>query len=221
MFVSLFPMGVVSDRRDHAFSLIAALLRHIGPRWLFSTLEKTASISPSPTTPRQAEKRPATATVEKPMVTDEAGIDARFPALLIQLASLEVRLILDDLGGEKDAKAIEADPASDRSVAMLPMFYQIIESAILYLTSDDLALENTDIDLIFKIRQILTELFKAIIEFLNDAFSRTDQQDIFNDIVVLASVRLLAIWIEEDDSLNNDMSSKTMTMVETFREQQL
>ncbi|CAO3686039.1 unnamed protein product [Umbelopsis ramanniana] len=211
----------VSDRRDHAFSLIAALLRHIGPRWLFSTLEKTASISPSPTTPRQAEKRPATATVEKPMVTDEAGIDARFPALLIQLASLEVRLILDDLGGEKDAKAIEADPASDRSVAMLPMFYQIIESAILYLTSDDLALENTDIDLIFKIRQILTELFKAIIEFLNDAFSRTDQQDIFNDIVVLASVRLLAIWIEEDDSLNNDMTSKTMTMVETFREQQL
>lgn len=214
-------MGVVSDRRDHAFSLIAALLRHIGPRWLFSTLEKTASISPSPTTPRQAEKRPATATVEKPMVTDEAGIDARFPALLIQLASLEVRLILDDLGGEKDAKAIEADLASDRSVAMLPMFYQIIESAILYLTSDDLALENTDIDLIFKIRQILTELFKAIIEFLNDAFSRTDQQDIFNDIVVLASVRLLAIWIEEDDSLNNDMTSKTMTMVETFREQQL
>ncbi|KAG2188562.1 hypothetical protein INT44_001317 [Umbelopsis vinacea] len=198
-----------------------ALLRHIGPRWLFSTLEKTASISPSPTTPRQAEKRPATATAEKPMVTDEASIDARFPALLIQLASLEVRLILDDLGGEKSAKAIEAEPASDRSIAMLPMFYQMIESAIQYLTSDDLVLEGTDIDLIFKIRQILTELFKAIIDFLNDTFSRTDQQDIFNDIVILASVRLLAIWIEEDDSLNNDMSSKTMTMVETFREQQL
>lgn len=155
------------------------------------------------------------------MVTDEAGIDARFPALLIQLASLEVRLILDDLGGEKDTKAIEANSASDRSVAMLPMFYQIIESAIRYLTSDDLAVENTDIDLIFKIRQILTELFKAIIEYLNDTLSRTEQQDIFNDIIVLASVRLLAIWIEEDDSLNNEMSSKTMTMVETFREQQL
>jgi hypothetical protein len=173
-------------------------------------------------TPRQAEKRPAsstTATVEKPVVTDEAGVDARFPALLIQLASLEVRLILDDLGSEKDSKAIEAESASDRSVAMLPMFYQIIESAIHYLTSDDLALEGTDIDLIFKIRQILTELFKAVIDFLNDTFSRTHQQDIFDDIVVLASVRLLAIWVEEDDSLNNEMSSKTMTMVETFREQ--
>jgi hypothetical protein len=99
------------------------------------------------------------------------------------------------------------------------MFYQIVESAIRYLTDDDLALEGTDIDLIFKIRQILTELFKAIIDFLNDVLSDSDTSDIFEDIVALASVRLLAIWTEEDDSINSEMSSNTLTMVETFREE--
>jgi len=205
-----------SDRRDHAFSLTATLLRHVGPKWLFSTLEKTASHL----TPRQSDKQPAR---EKPVATNEAEIDARFPALLIQLASLETRLILDDLGGgpETTRKVLESAPSSDRSVSMLPMFYQIIESAIRYLTADDLVLEGTDVDLIFKIRQILTELFKAIIDFLNDIQSRTDNVDIFEDIVALASVRLLTIWIEEDDSLNSEMSSKTLTMVETFREESI
>ncbi|CAO3681775.1 unnamed protein product [Umbelopsis vinacea] len=208
-----------SDRRDHAFSLTATLLRHIGPKWLFSTLAKTAKLPLM--TPRQAEKRPES---EKPIASNEAEIDARFPALLIQLASLEARLILDDLGdARRDAnhKAIEPASSSDRSVSMLPMFYQIVESAIRYLTDDDLALEGTDIDLIFKIRQILTELFKAIIDFLNDVLSDSDTSDIFEDIVALASVRLLAIWTEEDDSINSEMSSNTLTMVETFREEQL
>lgn len=192
------------------------MLRHVGPKWLFSTLQKTASHL----TPRQSDKQPAR---EKPVATNEAEIDARFPALLIQLASLETRLILDDLGGgpETTRKVLESAPSSDRSVSMLPMFYQIIESAIRYLTADDLVLEGTDVDLIFKIRQILTELFKAIIDFLNDIQSRTDNVDIFEDIVALASVRLLTIWIEEDDSLNSEMSSKTLTMVETFREESI
>jgi hypothetical protein len=212
---------IVSNLRDQAFSLTATLLRHIGPNWLFSTLEQTAVISH--VTPRQAEKQPSDKLPEKPIVTKESEIDARFPALLIQLASLEARLILDDLGGRYDAKtknALEDAPSSDRSISMLPMFYQIVESAIRYLTNDDLNLQGTDIDLIFKIQQILAELFKAIIDFLNDLQSKmTDNgQDVFDDIVALASVRLLAIWIEEDDSLNKEMSSATLAMVETFRE---
>jgi hypothetical protein len=216
-WLKFFHLLTDSDRRDHAFSLTATLLRHIGPKWLFSTLEKTAKLPLI--TPRQEEKQPET---EKSIASNEAEIDARFPALLIQLASLEARLILDDLGAarrEANPKAIEPASSSDRSVSMLPMFYQIVESAIRYLTDDDLALEGTDIDLIFKIRQILTELFKAIIDFLNDVLSDSDTSDIFEDIVALASVRLLAIWTEEDDSINSEMSSNTLTMVETFREE--
>jgi hypothetical protein len=211
----------VSDRRDQAFSLIATLLRHLGPNWLFSTLGKTAAIAHA--TPRQLEKQPAGSAKDKPVVTEESEIDARFPALLMQLASLEARLIIDDLGGEPDAatkKTLQAAPSSDRSIAMLPMFYQIVESGIQYLTDDELDLQDTDIDLIFKIRNILRELFKAIIDFLNDVQSKQAEQDIFEDIVVLASVRLLAIWTEEDDSLNEEMSSATLTMVETFRDSQ-
>ncbi|CAM0135751.1 hypothetical protein VKS41_001820 [Umbelopsis sp. WA50703] len=211
----------VSDRRDQAFSLIATLLRHLGPNWLFSTLGKTAAIAHA--TPRQLEKQPAASAKDKPVVTEESEIDARFPALLMQLASLEARLIIDDLGGEPDAatkKTLQAAPSSDRSIAMLPMFYQIVESGIQYLTDDELDLQDTDIDLIFKIRNILRELFKAIIDFLNDVQSKQAEQDIFEDIVVLASVRLLAIWTEEDDSLNEEMSSATLTMVETFRDSQ-
>ncbi|KAJ2962249.1 hypothetical protein NQZ79_g2665 [Umbelopsis isabellina] len=211
----------ISDRRDQAFSLTATLLRHIGPNWLFCTLGKTAAVAHE--TPRQLEKQPAGATKDKPVVTEESEIDARFPALLIQLASLEARLILDELGGEPDAgrrKTLQEVPSSDRSIAMLPMFYQIIESGIQYLTSDELDLQGTDIDLIFKIRNILREIFKAIIDFLNDIQSKQSEQDVFEDIVALASVRLLAIWTEEDDSLNEEMSPATLTMVETFRDSQ-
>ncbi|KAG2184580.1 hypothetical protein INT43_000489 [Umbelopsis isabellina] len=211
----------VSDRRDQAFSLIATLLRHIGPNWLFCTLGKTAAVAHE--APQQLEKQPAGGAKGKPVVTEESEIDARFPALLIQLASLEARLILDELGGDPDAggrKTLQEAPSSDRSIAMLPMFYQIIESGIQYLTSEDLDLQGTDIDLIFKIRNILRELFKAIIDFLNDIQSKHAEQDVFENIVALASVRLLAIWTEEDDSLNEEMSSATLTMVETFRDTQ-
>lgn len=209
----------VSDRRDQAFSLIATLLRHIGPNWLFCTLGKTAAVAHE--TPKQLEKQPAGAAQNKPVVKEESEIDARFPALLIQLASLEARLILDELGGEPDTgarKTLQEAPSSDRSIAMLPMFYQIIESGIHYLTSEDLDLQGTDIDLIFKIRNILRELFKAIIDYLNDIQSKQTVHEVFEDIIALASVRLLAIWTEEDDSLNEEMSSATLTMVETFRD---
>lgn len=174
-------------------------------------------------TPKQLEKQPAGAAQNKPVVKEESEIDARFPALLIQLASLEARLILDELGGEPDTgarKTLQEAPSSDRSIAMLPMFYQIIESGIHYLTSEDLDLQGTDIDLIFKIRNILRELFKAIIDYLNDIQSKQTVHEVFEDIIALASVRLLAIWTEEDDSLNEEMSSATLTMVETFRDSQ-
>ncbi|RUS28706.1 Neurochondrin-domain-containing protein [Jimgerdemannia flammicorona] len=147
-----------STYRETALTLIALLLRHFGTGWLFRP------ITAHPPSARRIEKSPAHKT---PAAADEEA-DARFSALVVQLACVETRLLLDKLqdrvegrrrvegereerkeGEREERKEGEREERKEgereeREDKMLPVCYEILEAAIRVLSEAMDAVEKAE-----------------------------------------------------------------------------
>jgi len=155
--MNYFVLG--REQRDKALSLVMLLLHHIGAAWLFS-----------PTTGNLSLKQNSKFSEEK--VNDEF----KFAALVIQLACVEIRLMLDELTEQHEKQEFQLDK---RHEIMLPTCYIILEKSIEYLSqignllesqSQEISIElsevNLDPELLLRLKGTMNETFRFIIEYL-------------------------------------------------------
>ena len=146
------------EQRDQSLILTSLLLHHFDAEWLFSP----------PSVKLSSDKRP----------DEQIRNEAKFAILVIQLACIEIRLMLDGLAERQRNKADNHDPRLEK---MLPTCYTILETSIEYLANIGQLLEeeaesNEDVslslpidpELLLKLKNILTETFRAIMDYLVD-----------------------------------------------------
>jgi hypothetical protein len=149
---------VDNEQRDKALSLVMLLLNHIGLKWLFSPTTGDLSLKQS------SEKN----------IDDEF----KFASLVVQLACVEIRLMLDELTERHEKQEFQLDK---RHEVMLPTCYTILEKSIEYLSQIENLLEsqtqetpiklvvvNLDPELLLRLKGTMTETFRFIIEYLVD-----------------------------------------------------
>lgn len=122
-----------------------------------------------------------------------------FSVLFTNLASVDIRSILPTV--MKKLTSSEIDEESHR----LSTDYEILESMIIYLSKSE--------TVIFQFSELLLlqrsfkEAFEESIDFLKDRWdnfnknSLKNNPEIFNDLIVISSIRSLCFWLKEDDSL--------------------
>ncbi|KAI7876972.1 hypothetical protein K492DRAFT_239452 [Lichtheimia hyalospora FSU 10163] len=179
--------------RDQAMVTTACLLRYFGTDWLFGTLQKTKQSR------RRSEKKPSNRT------TDVTEADIKFPQLLIHLVAVETRVILDDIHdrrvNEHNLQAVEVDEEKEkRQEIMLPIYYEILESAIQYLSShyDEERDTGMDAEVLLKIRTALTDTMNVVMELLKFVQDTSSDDQLENDMVAQASMRIVAVYLAEE-----------------------
>ncbi|XP_012285417.1 neurochondrin homolog [Orussus abietinus] len=110
-----------------------------------------------------------------------------FFILLIQLASIEVRMQLEG----KLFKAVTAN--SD----LITSCFTILEISLTFITSDQLDLEQKEKQFLYT---ALKGAFAAVIELLNNLSKMKPLTDIKDRIFVCAVVRVLAAWLAQETS---------------------
>ncbi|CAG8541417.1 9308_t:CDS:2, partial [Acaulospora morrowiae] len=144
-----------SEQRDKALSLIMLLLHYFDATWLF--------------TPNISSKKDHHSVVEN---ID----DFKFAVLVVQLACVEIRLMLDEISDKlekKDFKPVE------RHEVMLPACYTILEKSIEHLSQIESSLEinengnstdptksKLDPELLLRLKSTMVETFRIIMEYL-------------------------------------------------------
>lgn len=152
---------VDNEQRDKALSLVMLLLNHIGLKWLFSPTTGDLSLKQ---VSKSSEKN----------VNDEF----KFTSLVVQLACVEIRLMLDELTERHEKQEFQLNK---RHEVMLPTCYTILEKSIEYLSQIENLLEsqsqetpielseiNLDPELLLRLKGTMTETFRYIIEYLVD-----------------------------------------------------
>ncbi|CAG8512161.1 7005_t:CDS:2 [Ambispora gerdemannii] len=173
------------QQRDMALSLIHHLLFHFGAEWLFAS-------------PGKPESK-----------------DTKFGALVVQLACVEIRLILDELAEQQSKNNIDINSRHEQT---LPACYFILEKTIEYLSQisegddEESAMatfaSNFDPDLLLRLRSTMTETFRIILEYLIDVKNGlVSIEQAAHDSTILASIRVLSAWLSEEDSLEKEVSS--------------
>ncbi|CAJ0824166.1 7301_t:CDS:2, partial [Entrophospora sp. SA101] len=167
-----------NEERDKALSLVMLLLDRFGGRWLFSpNIDEDFSH-------KKLSKYPK----------EKVNEDFKFAALVIQLACVEIRLLI------------------------VPVCYTILEKSIEYfsqfenyLNSQDDNVEvaiKFDPEILLKIKGILTETFRAIIDNLLEfkEYTKNDVKAAINDFKILASIRVLSSWLAEENEFQKEVS---------------
>ncbi|CAG8685832.1 10162_t:CDS:2 [Funneliformis caledonium] len=184
-----------NEQRDKALSLIMLLLHHIGAPWLFAST--TENLSLNQTSANKIE-------------------DFKFAALVIQLACVEVRLLLDDLAEKYEKQELQEFQSNKRHETILSACYTILEKSIEYLSQIDIELAelNLDPELLLRLKGTMTETFRFIIEHLVDIKETTFVEEVIKDTCVLASIRVLSAWLAEDSSLEKVISNAMPFLIE-------
>lgn len=182
--------------RDQALVVVSCLLRAFGPDWLFSWLKQTKSVN------RKGKNKDT---------TDPLYLNAHFPVLVIHLVSVEARVMLDTVqdhwvathgGGDDGARIVEVDPVKEtRHQTMIPVYFEILESAIEYLAAqyDEDKDSGMDAEVLLKIRKALTEVMDVVMEmlkFMQD--TADDEHELEGNMIAQASMRIIALWLAEE-----------------------
>lgn len=182
--------------RDQALVVVACLLRAFGPDWLFSWLKQTKSVN------RKGKNKDT---------SDPLYLNAHFPVLIIHLVSVEARVMLDVVqdhwvathgGGDDGGRIVEVDPVKEtRHQTMIPVYFEILESAIEYLAAqyDEDKDSGIDAEVLLKIRKALTEVMDVVMEmlkFMQD--TADDEQELEDNMIAQASMRIIALWLAEE-----------------------
>ncbi|RCH91979.1 hypothetical protein CU098_008382 [Rhizopus stolonifer] len=177
------------EQRDQAFTLIACLLRHFGHHWLFKSLQDT----------KLARRKKEKATTDHSPAHQQFAI-AHFPALLIHLVSIETKVMLDDINDRlnrelNEEKTIVNKTRQARQEAMIPMYFEILEAALEYLSFH---YESTgmDADMLLKLRNTLSDVMDVVMELLK--FMQDTRDDLEQDMIAQACIRLVSIWMAEE-----------------------
>ncbi|KAI8335399.1 Neurochondrin-domain-containing protein [Chlamydoabsidia padenii] len=172
--------------RDQALVVLACLLRTFGPDWLFSWLKQTKKAKASK--------------------TDQLYRNAHLPVLVIHLVSVESRVMLDIVQDHwvalHDGRLAEVDEAKEaRHTMMIPVYFEILESAIEYLASqfDQDKDSGMDAEMLLKIRKALTEVMDVVMEMLKFMQDTADnEQELETNLIAQASMRIIALWLAEE-----------------------
>lgn len=195
--------------RDQAMVVLASLIRYFGADWFFSWLNQTKKAK------QQQAKGKGKMTTDGGeggmTTTSDFYLNANFPVLVIHLVSVESRVMLDAVqdqwlamhgGGGDDGRIIEVDEEKEaRHTMMVPVYFEILESAIEYLASqyDEDRDTGMDADVLLKIRKALTEVMDVVMEMLKFMQDTVDnEQELENNMIAQASMRIIALWLAEE-----------------------
>ncbi|CAI2182299.1 11599_t:CDS:2 [Funneliformis geosporum] len=195
-----------NEQRDKALSLVMLLLHHIGAPWLFaSTIE---NLSFNQTSANKVD-------------------DFKFAALVVQLACVEIRLLLDDLADQYEKQELQEFQSNKRNEFLLSACYTILEKSIEYLSQIENLLEsqfqgssieltglNLDPELLLRLKGTMIETFRFIIEHLMDIKETTSVEKVIKDESILASIRVLSVWLAEESSLEKEISKMMPFLIE-------
>ncbi|CAG8451880.1 11581_t:CDS:2, partial [Acaulospora colombiana] len=147
--------------------------------------------------------------------TDDNLEDFKFAALVVQLACVEIRLMLDEVSDKLEKKDFSS---VERHETMLPACYTILEKSIEYLSqverlldfddkkdSADLTKLKLDPELLLRLRSTMIETFRIIMEYLlNVKDVMSSIESILEDKMLMASIRVLSVWLAEEGSLEKE-----------------
>ncbi|KAF9973040.1 hypothetical protein BGZ73_003750 [Actinomortierella ambigua] len=225
--------------RDNSLILTGVLLLKLGSSWLFpekAALEKISASGSSTTRATKASPASLVSSMHALSLTDQE-LDKKFASLVVHLVCVEVRVLMDELGQDlegtgdnnrgsnqkpQSSKATEKDEANrsqdkKRKEKVLPLAYGILEAAIAYLIqvadseSGDFGL--FDATAILKLQETLQATFAAILDYLRDVQAHvTSPEVLIKNMIFLASLRILSVWLMEDDSLHVQATVLTETV---------
>lgn len=181
---------IADTQRDKSIALIGCLLRHFGNDWFFKSLLDTKS------TKRKKEKSGS-----ENDAAVQAFAKANFPALFIHLVAIEAKLMLDDIEDKysreyNEGKTITNLQRQQRQEIMIPIYFEIIENAMEFLAVNAES-NGMDAEMLLKIRNTLSELMD-VVSLLVKLIQDTKNNDIDNDLIAQACIRVLSIWMAEE-----------------------
>ncbi|KAK3807817.1 MAG: Neurochondrin-domain-containing protein [Benniella sp.] len=208
--------------RDDSFRLIGILMQRLGPQWIFP--DTTPTNSSTKTTPPKSKPSPASlVTSMETMSLSDSDTDKKFAALVVHLTCVEARVLMDELADSATSDTSgprpfvtedEAKQTTIRKEQVLPLVYEILEVVIGYLvrvSDNEDSLENGLFDAtgLLKIQESLQGAFAAVLDYLKDLQSSDDAtpETLASNMIYLASLRILSVWLMEDDSLHAQATS--------------
>ncbi|KAG0050718.1 hypothetical protein BGZ83_004502 [Gryganskiella cystojenkinii] len=211
--------------RDDCFKLIGVLLQRLGPSWLFPDPPSKKSVVSKKTSPASL-----SSSMESLSLSD-SEIDKKFAALVVHLTCVEVRVLMDELAEDlpsgNSAKGADTEKTANSSTTnirreqVLPFAYEILEVSIGYLVriseSDGPEYGLFDATGLLKIQESLQSTFAAILDYLRDLHTGTKPEQLASNMVYLASLRILSVWLMEDDSLHGQASYIVPTLESVVR----
>ncbi|KAG0342184.1 hypothetical protein BG004_005721 [Podila humilis] len=157
----------------------------------------------------------------------DTDIHKKFAALIVHLTCVEIRVLMDELADELSevvtttttTNGTGLDEAkkkltSVRKEQVLPLAYETLEVTIGYLVHVSESEEEMDQGLfnatgLLKIQESLQATFAAILDYLKDlqTSSSSTPATLATNLVYLASIRILSVWLMEDDSLHGQSAA--------------
>ncbi|KAF9953344.1 hypothetical protein BGZ72_005482 [Mortierella alpina] len=227
--IQLLSTRQAPTTRDDSFKLVGILLQRLGPEWIFPDRSATAA-----TANTSLKKKASPASVVNSMAAlslTDAEIDKKFAGLIVHLTCVEVRVLMDELANELSGSSsttpstpaendVDAEQQSKvRKEQVLPLTYEILEVSIGYLVhlseSEDL-MENGLFDAmgLLKVQESLQATFASVLDYLKDLQSSKEAtpESLSTNLVYLASLRILSVWLMEDDSLHGQAASIVPTL---------
>ncbi|KAF9141203.1 hypothetical protein BGX30_005262 [Mortierella sp. GBA39] len=228
--IQLLSTRQAPTTRNDCFKLIGLLLQRLGADWIFPEIPTTDTILAETRTKKKSSPATLVHSMESLSLTD-AEIDKKFAALVVHLACVEARVLMDELADELSGTAAttkkegdEARQAKVRKEQVLPLVYEILEVSIGYLvlvSEDDELLERGlfDATALLKVQESLQAAFSAVLDYLLDLQTSKDgtPEKLVSNMNYLASMRILSVWLTEDDSLHAQAVALFPTLEEVVR----
>ncbi|KAF8944915.1 hypothetical protein BGZ47_003530 [Haplosporangium gracile] len=203
--IQLLSTRQASTTRDNCFKLIGLLLQRLGADWIFPEIPTTDAILAETRTKKKSSPATLVHSMESLLLTD-AEIDKKFAALVVHLACVEARVLMDELADELSGSATtikkegdEARQAKIRKEQVLPLVYEILEVSIGYLvlvSENDELLEHGlfDATALLKVQESLQAAFSAVLDYLLDLQTSKDgtPEKLVSNMNYLASMRILS-----------------------------
>ncbi|KAF8981306.1 hypothetical protein BGZ46_002981 [Entomortierella lignicola] len=221
--------------RDDSFKLIGFLLQRLGPEWIFPQLSLTSTTK---NTEVSSKKKSSPASLVSSMETlslSDADVDKKFASLVVHLTCVEVRVLMDQLADDLTPPSArlnkgvfttedEANQEKIRKEQVLPLTFEILEVSIGYLvhvSEGEDSLDNGLFDAtgLLKVQESLQGAFTAILDYLKDLQSSVDANPemLASNMTYLASLRILSVWLMEDDSLHAQAESLVLPLESVIR----
>ncbi|KAK5798846.1 Neurochondrin-domain-containing protein [Linnemannia elongata] len=227
--IQLLSTRQAPTTRDDCFKLIGLLLQRLGADWIFPEIPTTDTILAETRAKKKSSPATLVHSMESLSLTD-AEIDKKFAALVVHLACVETRVLMDELADELSGTAAttkEGDVARQAKVRkeqVLPLVYEILEVSIGYLvlvSEDDELLKRGlfDATALLKVQESLQAAFSAVLDYLLDLQTSKDgtPEKLMSNMTYLASMRILSVWLTEDDSLHAQAVALFPTLEEVVR----